>query len=270
LGGSSPATPTEFRIAGITSNQIQLSWTDNATNETSYQLERSTDGTIFPLLATLAASSTQYSDNTVAPSTVYYYRLRAVNDAGASPYSNTASARTSVPPPSSTVPAAPTGLAATALSSSQIRLTWTDNATNETSFELQESPDGVTFGVTSGGYAPNTTSSTRIALTESTTYYYRVRAINASGASAYSNITHATSHATSSPPASGTWQSGDVGAVAMTGSPHISCFLRPFSGVCRRTGGELAGACVLCGLKAKPLGVLHLARIAKTVRRSET
>src|SRR5205823_5850556 len=114
------------------------------------------------------------------------------------------------------------GLRAAAISSNQVQLAWTDNATNETSYEVQRSSDGVNFGVSFGSMAANSTSMTDTALNPSTTYYYRVRCLNSSGASGYSNIASATTPGTSSPPPTGTWQSGDVGAVAMSGSDSVS------------------------------------------------
>src|SRR5262249_34844825 len=63
-------------------------------NETGFQVERSTDGTNFTLIAT--TSGTSYRDAGLANGT-YFYRVRAVNGAGNSPYSNTL--RTSIPAP---------------------------------------------------------------------------------------------------------------------------------------------------------------------------
>jgi hypothetical protein len=73
------------------------------------------------------------------------------------------------------VPAAPTNLTATATSSSQINLAWTDNSTNETGFLVERSPDGVNF-TQIGTAAVNATTYQDAGLTASTTYYYRVRA----------------------------------------------------------------------------------------------
>src|SRR5206468_4281925 len=54
---SAPADPTGLTALAITQSQINLSWTDVATNETSYEVERSTTGSggPFNLLHTLAA-----------------------------------------------------------------------------------------------------------------------------------------------------------------------------------------------------------------------
>lgn len=91
--------------------------------------------------------------------------------------------------------AAPSNLVATAFSSTQIDLTWTDNSTNELSFLIERS-------LTSGsGFsniytsAADSTSYSNTGLTPSTTYYYRVRASNSGGYSAYSNEDSATTSA---------------------------------------------------------------------------
>ncbi|MDB6029280.1 MAG: hypothetical protein JWM68_5503 [Verrucomicrobiales bacterium] len=89
-------------------------------------------------------------------------------------------------------PAAPSGLTATAVSSSQINLAWTDNSTNEANFIVARST------VAGGPYtdiatlAANTTSYPNTGLAASTTYYYVVRASNGGGASANSNQASAT------------------------------------------------------------------------------
>jgi YD repeat-containing protein len=92
---------------------------------------------------------------------------------------------------SSGAPAAPSNLTATAVSSSQINLAWQDNSNNETGFKIERSLDGVNFSLlTTVGM--NTTAYQNTGLTLSTTYYYRVKASNANGDSAPSNVAVAT------------------------------------------------------------------------------
>ena len=85
------------------------------------------------------------------------------------------------------VPAAPVSLAAGAASSSQINLTWADNSSNETGFKIErKTGSGGTYSQVATVGA-GVTSYNDSGLSEATNYYYRVRATNGSGDSAYSN-----------------------------------------------------------------------------------
>ena len=89
------------------------------------------------------------------------------------------------------IPAAPSGLSATAVSSSQINLSWTDNAGyNEDGFKVERSSNGNSWTqiATSG---PNVTTYASTGLNANRTYYYRVRAYNMLGNSAYSGTASA-------------------------------------------------------------------------------
>ena len=89
-------------------------------------------------------------------------------------------------------PSPPTRLTATAVSFSGIRLKWQDNSTNETGFEVQRRDDGSARWIEIRTTASNATSFSDTGLKPTTTYHYRVRAFNSSGASAFSNETSAT------------------------------------------------------------------------------
>ncbi len=93
-------------------------------------------------------------------------------------------------------PNAPTGLSATAISSSQINLSWTDNSNNETGFKIERKigANGTYTQIATIGANINTYSDT--GLTWGTTYYYRTRAYNSFGDSTYSNEVSATTFAT--------------------------------------------------------------------------
>jgi subtilisin family serine protease len=83
-------------------------------------------------------------------------------------------------------PNPPSNLIAAATSSVQIDLAWTDNSDNETGFRIERSDDGVTF-VQIDTVGANVTAYSDIGLQPNTTYWYRVRAYNGEGNSAYSN-----------------------------------------------------------------------------------
>ncbi len=87
-------------------------------------------------------------------------------------------------------PAAPSGLQATTLSSSSIGLSWNDNSTDELGFDLQRSTNQSSWtGIP--GVGVDTTATTDTGLLPSTTYYYRLRAYNLSGSSAWTTTTSA-------------------------------------------------------------------------------
>ena len=181
--GSSTAAPS-----------INLRWSlgSNPYPLTGLMLQRATDANFTANLNTfsLATNATSYTDTPLAIQTQYYYRLAASNQYGMGDYSSTASATTGVQ-----VPGAPSGLAAAPAVSgtgttSSIRLTWVDNASNETSFEIQRATNSqFTTGLTTLSAATNAVTFTNTALPLNATYYYRVRALAAGGAqSAWSNV----------------------------------------------------------------------------------
>ncbi|MGA1979975.1 MAG: glycoside hydrolase family 9 protein [Sedimentisphaerales bacterium] len=189
-----PTAPSGLTATAASSSQINLAWTDNSSNETGFYVERSTSSTSgFSQIASLGANVTTYSSTGLAASTRYYYRVRAYNSAGNSAYSNTANATTQAA--GTTAPAAPSNLTATAASSSQINLAWTDNASNETGFYVERSTSSTTGFSQIASLGANVTTYSSTGLTASTTYYYRVRAYNSVGNSAYSNTANATTSA---------------------------------------------------------------------------
>jgi hypothetical protein len=83
------APPSALSAKAISSSQINLTWADNATNESGFKIERKigVNGTYLQL-ATAAANTISYNDTGLAASTVYYYRIRATNSVGDSRYTN--------------------------------------------------------------------------------------------------------------------------------------------------------------------------------------
>ncbi|MBN2417054.1 fibronectin type III domain-containing protein [bacterium] len=198
------AAPSGLSASASSPYQVNLSWSDNSSNESGFKIERKTGASgSWGEIATVGANSTSYSNTGLSPSTQYYYRIRAYNTWGNSGYSNETNATTyaSVNAPSS--------LGAAAVSSSQINLSWTDNASNEDGFKIQEKKwAGGTWSQVAD-LGANTTSYNRTGLDQSTTYYYRVQAYNSYTASGYSNEANAT---TQGPPAA----PSNLGATAVS------------------------------------------------------
>jgi acid phosphatase type 7 len=181
-----PAAPSNLVATTFSSSQINLSWTDNANNENGFKVEQSTDGTTFTQIAMLGSNSVSHSATGLSPATTYHYRVVSFNDAGNSQFSNTANATTSAAPPA--LPAAPSGLIATAVSRTQINLSWTDNSVNETGFKIERCKGAnCTNFVQVAQVGVNANTLADASLTKNTSYTYRVRAFNAGGNSGYSN-----------------------------------------------------------------------------------
>ncbi len=91
-----PAAPSLLATGTATSTSIPLTWTDNASNENGFEIARSNDGgTTYITLPTLAAvNATSYNDTSLSSSTIYKYKVRAINTGGDSAYSNVATGTT--------------------------------------------------------------------------------------------------------------------------------------------------------------------------------
>jgi hypothetical protein len=129
-----------------------------------------------------------FLDTAVTNGTTYFYAVSAVNVAGESPRSQEVSGT-----PQIAAPAAPTSLQVTAVWPSQIELSWIDNSGTESEFVVQYATDSAfTSGLTTVATSANATGYRATGLSTGTTYWFRVRASNAGGQSAYSNVVSAT------------------------------------------------------------------------------
>jgi fibronectin type III domain protein len=197
-----PPPPTNLTAQAVSSSEIDLSWTASSDLLlTGYKIERSTNGgsTWNTIVSNTGTTATTYSDTGLVHSTTYTYRVSAIDPLGTSSPSNTASATTFNVKPSN-----PTGLTATATSSSQINLSWTAPSDNGgsaiTGYKIERSTDGgSTWSTIVASTGSTLTSYSDTGLQSSTTYTYRVSAINAIGTSSPSNVSSAT---TSPPPLS--------------------------------------------------------------------
>jgi RHS repeat-associated protein len=89
-----PAPPEELRAVAVSSKEILLTWTNVAVNQTGFKVERKTGTGNFTSVTTLGATVTSYSDANLQPSTIYTYRIRALQNTLESEPSNEVSEQT--------------------------------------------------------------------------------------------------------------------------------------------------------------------------------
>ena len=199
IWGSDPFVPVasgSLSAAAMSHTEIKLKWKDVASNETGFEIERSTDGSSFTLIHTSGAGETEYTDSGLTPLKKYYYRVRVVGPTSKSSYTRIASVTTNQDP---AAPLPPSTFVSAALSNTEIGLSWKDNSSNETGFQIERSLDGITFTLLTTA-PPNTTSHTDANLKVAQKYYYRMRGINDIANSAYTSIVSAITTGLNVPP----------------------------------------------------------------------
>ena len=179
------ASPTGLTAKIASLNQVNLTWNDISGEET-YAVERKT-GTngAWSQIGAASTSSTNYADSTIALGSEYFYRVFAKNGA----LSSAPSGEVSV---ALVIPEAPTNVTALKLSSSEIWISWSD-VSFETTYLLERKTGLAGTWAQLSSLGADTTVVTNTGLAPNTRYFYRLRAQNAIGTSAYSaEVTAAT------------------------------------------------------------------------------
>ncbi len=194
--------PTGLLAAATSTTAIGLNWTAptppaNCT-VSSYTIYGGTTSNPTTVIAS-GVTGTSYTNSGLTPSTTYYYTVAAVDAYGTSPVSTQASTAT-LTPSCSAAPNAPTGLTATATSSSAITVSWSAvtppaNCSISSYTVYGGTTANPTTVISSGSTA---TSFNNTGLSASTTYYYVVKAIDAYGTSVASTQTSTATQASGS------------------------------------------------------------------------
>ena len=184
-----PNSPSLLSAKATSSSSIVLTWKDNSNNEDGFKIQRKEgecDSTnSWSQIVTKEANITTHTNTGLTPNTAYSYRVRAYNTGGNSAYSNCAFSKTAL----SGTPKAPTNLNATSISASEIKLIWTDNSTDETSFRIYRKVGTGTWSplAAKGTNILSHTDTTAAGNTATIAYSYYVKACNSSGCSPATN-----------------------------------------------------------------------------------
>ena len=178
-----PVAPDDLLADATSTSSIALTWGDSS-NESSYVVQRSTNGTTFDDVASLGAGTTSYTSNGLSANTIYYFRLKVTNAYG-SDIGEAVSARTDANA-STNVPDAPEDLKAWDKAGNAVGLDWS-TVDGEQGYIIEQSTDGRNFGEV-GRVGVNANYFAATNLNDGTKYSWRVKAYNASGTSAASNV----------------------------------------------------------------------------------
>ena len=174
--------PTDLSATTISSNQIDMTWNDNATDEIGYVVERSLGNNFnFLEVVQLPRDATSYSDRSLEGGPTYFYRIKAINNAGNS-FSNELTVTTIA-----SVPNAPSDLDTESKSIEHVKIRWEDNSNTETEYVVERSTTNSNSYVVVKNYPADIVSHIDVNVSPETTYYYRVKAVNTQGDSEYSN-----------------------------------------------------------------------------------
>lgn len=180
---TAPSAPSALSATATSTSQINLAWTASTDDVAvaAYIIFRNSSPVGF-------ATTNSFSDTGLSPATAYSYTVKALDTSGNySAYSNVATTTTLTATADTIAPSAPSALSATAISASQINLSWTAATDNVAVASYLIFRDGSPIGTSL------TTAFSDTGLTAATAHNYTVQALDTSGnVSAYSNIAAAT------------------------------------------------------------------------------
>ena len=186
-----PGAPRRLDAEPDGTSRIELSWLaptrDGGTRITGYRIEVSEDGGTRwdDLVANSHNTRTTYVHTGLEPATRRHYRVSAINREGVGRASRVVSAITDA-----TVPDAPTGLVATAVTPTQIDLFWAapayDGGAAVTGYRVEVSEDGAAWTDLMVNTGSRATAYSHTGLLPGSRRHYRVSAINRVGAGAAS------------------------------------------------------------------------------------
>lgn len=198
--------------ANVSANNSTLTWiasTDTAIQGYNVYRATSANGPFTKISGNTPIVNLFFTDASPVSGAVYMVRAVKLEQSGSGTYLNLSQGAFSSgsiepnPTPTPTAPAAPSNLTGSALSSSQLKLQWADNSSDESGFRLLRK-SGASGTYTTLTIAANTTSYSDSNLSAGTKYYYKLQSYNAVGSSAFTSEISVTTQAAPTPAPSGT------------------------------------------------------------------
>jgi aryl-phospho-beta-D-glucosidase BglC (GH1 family) len=212
-----PAAPAGLTAVAASTTLINLGWVASATVGVGYVIYSGTDSSSENEVVASGVNATSYAVSGLKPATKYSFEVKATDQGGTSAASNVAIATTRTP----TVPGAPSKLTASAISATQIDLSWAASATSDVTYNVYGSTSAGGTGSLLGS-AGASTSFHASGLKAATTYYFTVRAVASGLISTASNTATGTTSAAAAVSchvtynASNDWGNGFVAAISVT------------------------------------------------------
>lgn len=166
---------------------ITLTWIDTSTNEAGFTIRRRAYlSNLWLVVGSVGPNVTSFQDTQVVPGMTYYYTVTANNTAGESPLSNETFA-SSGGGSTTNVALPPLNVLATATTTGQVMLRWTDNSSTEFGFRIRRKEGDNGTWILIAIVAQNVTSYLNENLSPGSTYFYTVSSFDATGESIQSN-----------------------------------------------------------------------------------
>ena len=86
--------PTNVSATPLSANSVQVQWTDNSSDETSFAIWRQSGSGAWARVGGVPSGVTRFVDRSLAASTSYSYEVRANGPGGVSDWSNVATGKT--------------------------------------------------------------------------------------------------------------------------------------------------------------------------------
>jgi|GEM_PF-2341428 len=184
------APPGGVTVEQVSSSELRLVWTYGGTPATGFKFERrvSGNGSAFGPAVSAPVGNRTHLDGALTPATTYVYEIWAENN-GAS--SIRVQARNTTPTSNVLVPNAPSNVLVSSLSTTSLKVQWSDHSSNETGFRIERRQSGTSnyaqVSDVPANSAANPVTFTDSGLLSGTKYYYRIAALNGTTASAFTD-----------------------------------------------------------------------------------